>query len=55
MGEGLAFDHVHLISRDPRAAAKWNCEMFGGEIPAATHNDQENNWSRPVGRKLRLP
>lgn len=32
MGEGLAFDHIHLISRDPRAAAKWYCEMFGGEI-----------------------
>jgi catechol 2,3-dioxygenase-like lactoylglutathione lyase family enzyme len=32
MDKGLAFDHIHLISRDPRAAAKWYCEMFGGEI-----------------------
>lgn len=28
----LAFDHVHLISRDAQAAAKWYCDMFGGEI-----------------------
>jgi uncharacterized glyoxalase superfamily protein PhnB len=28
----LVFDHVHLISRDAQAAAKWYCDMFGGEI-----------------------
>ena len=28
----LAFDHIHLISHDAHAAAKWYCEMFGGEI-----------------------
>jgi catechol 2,3-dioxygenase-like lactoylglutathione lyase family enzyme len=32
MTEALAFDHIHLISRDPQAAAKWYQEMFGGEI-----------------------
>jgi len=34
MSEGIAFDHVHLISRDPQGAAKWYEEMFGGEIAA---------------------
>jgi catechol 2,3-dioxygenase-like lactoylglutathione lyase family enzyme len=34
MGKGLAFDHIHLISRDPRATAAWYCEMFGGDIAA---------------------
>ncbi len=29
---GLSFDHIHLISRDPQAAAQWYCEMFGGEV-----------------------
>ena len=34
MGEAIAFDHIHLISRDPQAAAKWYEEMFGGEVTA---------------------
>ena len=29
---GLSFDHIHLISRDPQAAAQWYCEMFRGEV-----------------------
>lgn len=32
MNEAIAFDHIHLISRDAKAAAKWYCEMFGGGI-----------------------
>jgi catechol 2,3-dioxygenase-like lactoylglutathione lyase family enzyme len=28
----LEFDHIHLISRDPRAAVEWYREMFGGEV-----------------------
>ena len=32
MNEALAFDHIHLISRDPKASADWYREMFGGEI-----------------------
>lgn len=34
MSDLLAFDHVHLISRDPKAAAEWYRSMFGGEITA---------------------
>jgi lactoylglutathione lyase len=30
------FDHVHLISRNPRAAAEWYVEMFGARIAADT-------------------
>ncbi len=30
------FDHVHLISRDPEAAAKWYVDMFGATITANT-------------------
>jgi catechol 2,3-dioxygenase-like lactoylglutathione lyase family enzyme len=32
MNEAIAFDHIHLISRDPNAAAKWYQDVFGGEI-----------------------
>lgn len=32
MNQELEFDHIHLISRDPKAAAAWYCEMFGGEV-----------------------
>jgi catechol 2,3-dioxygenase-like lactoylglutathione lyase family enzyme len=32
MNHPIAFDHIHLISRDARAAAQWYQEMFGGEI-----------------------
>lgn len=38
MREALGFDHIHLISRDPRAAAQWYCEMFGGEISTVQEN-----------------
>ena len=38
MSEGIVFDHIHLISRDPQAAAKWYQEMFGGEITAVQEN-----------------
>jgi lactoylglutathione lyase len=34
MSEAIAFDHIHLISRDAKAAADWYREMFGGEIVA---------------------
>ena len=38
MGEVMAFDHIHLISRDPKAAADWYKEMFGGEIAEVQSN-----------------
>ncbi len=38
MGEVIAFDHIHLISRNPKAAADWYKEMFGGEIAAEQPN-----------------
>jgi catechol 2,3-dioxygenase-like lactoylglutathione lyase family enzyme len=38
MGEVMAFDHIHLISRDPKAAADWYKEMFGGEIAEVQPN-----------------
>jgi len=38
MNEMLAFDHIHLISRDPKAAADWYKEMFGGEIFTVQEN-----------------
>jgi catechol 2,3-dioxygenase-like lactoylglutathione lyase family enzyme len=28
----LAFDHVHLVSKDPQAAARWYADMLGGAI-----------------------
>ncbi len=34
MREGLGFDHIHLISRDPQGAADWYRDMFGGEVTA---------------------
>jgi len=30
------FDHVHIISRDPSASAKWYEEMFGARIARET-------------------
>ena len=30
------FDHVHIISNDPRASANWYVEMFGATIAADT-------------------
>jgi catechol 2,3-dioxygenase-like lactoylglutathione lyase family enzyme len=32
----LKFDHVHIISEDPAASAKWYVEMFGATIAADT-------------------
>src|SRR5437588_12305012 len=32
----FVFDHVHIISADPQAAARWYVEMFGAEIRADT-------------------
>ena len=32
MSQLLAFDHIHLISPDPAAAASWYEEMFEAEI-----------------------
>lgn len=33
MGDlGVTFDHIHIISRDPAAAAAWYADMLGGEI-----------------------
>ncbi len=34
MSQPIAFDHIHLISRDPQATADWYRTMFGGEITA---------------------
>jgi catechol 2,3-dioxygenase-like lactoylglutathione lyase family enzyme len=28
----FAFDHVHLLSEDPAAAAAWYSELLGGEV-----------------------
>ena len=28
----VAFDHVHLVAKDPRATASWYVEKLGGEI-----------------------
>ena len=28
----VTFDHVHLVSKDPQAAANWYADKFGGEI-----------------------
>ena len=30
------FDHVHIISENPRASAEWYVEMFGAAIAADT-------------------
>jgi catechol 2,3-dioxygenase-like lactoylglutathione lyase family enzyme len=30
------FDHVHIISQDPEASARWYVEMFGATIAANT-------------------
>ena len=32
----LKFDHIHIISQEPKAAAKWYEEMFGAVIAAET-------------------
>lgn len=33
--EAFTFDHIHLISRDAKAAARWYQDIFGAEILAA--------------------
>ena len=32
----FTFDHIHIISEDPRASAAWYVEMFGATIAADT-------------------
>lgn len=34
MAGQFEFDHIHLLSRDPAAAAAWYRDMFGAEIVA---------------------
>jgi catechol 2,3-dioxygenase-like lactoylglutathione lyase family enzyme len=34
-GPAIQFDHVHLISQEPHAAAAWYRDMLGGEIAAS--------------------
>jgi catechol 2,3-dioxygenase-like lactoylglutathione lyase family enzyme len=38
MNRHIAFDHIHLISRDAHAAAQWYQEMFGGEVAQVQEN-----------------
>lgn len=38
MSAALAIDHIHLISRDPQAAARWYCEVFDGRIGTVQDN-----------------
>jgi catechol 2,3-dioxygenase-like lactoylglutathione lyase family enzyme len=38
MDQVMAIDHVHIISRDPKASADWYREMFGGEVTAIQEN-----------------
>ena len=32
LNSSLAFDHVHLVSKDPHAAAQWYVDKLGGEL-----------------------
>jgi lactoylglutathione lyase len=32
LNSSLAFDHVHLVSQDPHAAARWYVDKLGGEL-----------------------
>jgi catechol 2,3-dioxygenase-like lactoylglutathione lyase family enzyme len=32
----IFFDHIHLVSQDPHAAARWYVDMLGGVIKTAT-------------------
>ena len=34
----ITFDHIHLISKDPAAAASWYVEKLGGEITDSFDN-----------------
>jgi catechol 2,3-dioxygenase-like lactoylglutathione lyase family enzyme len=38
MDSALGFDHIHLISRDAKAAADWYRDVFGGEVVAVQEN-----------------
>jgi len=38
MNQPIAFDHIHLISSDAHAAARWYRDMFGGEIAHVQEN-----------------
>jgi lactoylglutathione lyase len=38
MEKELAFDHIHLISRNPEATAEWYQQMFGGNVTAVQEN-----------------
>lgn len=38
MNHPIAFDHIHLISRDARATAQWYQEMFGGQLGEVQEN-----------------
>jgi len=38
MTKAIGFDHIHLISKDPRAAAQWYQDMFGGEVTTVQQN-----------------
>jgi len=33
--QSVAFDHIHIISKDPEAAAAWYVDLLGGEITNA--------------------
>ncbi len=36
----IAFDHIHIISEDPEASAKWYADILGSEI-AGTHETMD--------------
>ena len=57
MGEVIAFDHIHLISRDPKAVADWYKEMFGRKPQGQAYGrkPQETTGSRkPQGQAYTL-
>ncbi len=35
-GIEIAFDHMHLVSKDPATSARWYSDIFGGEIVQET-------------------
>ncbi|RPG42156.1 MAG: VOC family protein [Hyphomicrobiaceae bacterium TMED74] len=35
-GPPLRFDHIHIISRDPKSSVNWYVEMFGATVIADT-------------------
>ena len=48
MGEVIAFDHIHLISRDPKAVADWYKEMFGRKPQGQAYGNHGNHRVRPI-------